>query len=537
MKYTSDFLVIGSGIAGLTFALKAANIGTVSIVTKKRETDSNTNYAQGGIASVMDQADTFESHIEDTLVAGAGLCNEEAVKCIVEYGPEAIQQLVEWGVQFTKQDKNTLSLAKEGGHSSHRIVHSKDLTGRAIETALISAVKKHPNITLFPNHFAIDFITEHHTEKEYSQENQTCFGAYVFNSKEKRVNTFISQHTLLCSGGAGQVYLHTTNPSIATGDGIAMAYRAGCKIENMEFIQFHPTALYDPHKTTETSFLISEAVRGFGGILRNHQHHAFMKTYDSREDLAPRDIVARAIDAEMKKHNIPFVWLDLTHKHTKDIISHFPNIYKTCLAHKIDITKEMIPVVPSAHYSCGGVKTDLNGKTDIHNLYACGEVASTGVHGANRLASNSLLEAVVFANRAINAIQKHTKILPDHSHIPLWDDSRTYNHEEWGIIHHDRLVIQQIMWDLVGIVRSTFRLKRALRRLNTIYIELEEYYKTSAIFPELLELRNMATTAYLIVRCALLRKESRGLHYTIDFPEKNTGSITHSIIRSSRFTK
>ena len=529
-------MIIGSGIAGLTFALQAAEHGSVFIITKKKESDSNTNYAQGGIASVIDINDSFNQHIADTITAGAGLCNKNAVDLVVKEGPKAIQRLINWGVQFTKTKEGKLSLVKEGGHSSHRIAHSDDLTGKEIERALVLAVHNHPNITIFTDHYAIDFITDHQLSGKYDSEHQQCYGAYVFDSKKKQVHLFLADTTVICSGGIGQLYLHTTNPEIATADGIAMAFRAGCEIENLEFVQFHPTSLYrsDAEKNG-ISFLISEAVRGFGGILRNHDGEAFMLRYDERGDLAPRDIVARAIDSEMKKSLKSHVWLDLTHKKSDEIKSHFPNIYKTCKSLKIDITNEFIPVVPSAHYSCGGIKTDLHGRTRLNRLYACGEVASTGLHGANRLASNSLLEAVVFSSEIYKDILIRKFTSTKNLDIPEWENDNKHHTEKWDIIAHDKKLIQQIMWDFVGIIRSRFKLKRAMRRLNMLYLEIEDYYKRSIIFPELLELRNITTSAYLVVRCSLMRKESRGLHYVDDFPILDKTIIKNSTLRSSRF--
>jgi L-aspartate oxidase len=537
MKFESDFLVIGSGIAGLSFAIEAAELGTVHVITKKNIFESNTSYAQGGIASVIKSNDSFEKHVSDTLIAGADLCNKKAVEMMVSDGPKVIEKLINWGVEFTRNEEGKLSLAKEGGHSHHRILHADDITGKEIERALIEKAFNHPNIKIFKNHIGIDFITEHNIDHNPEPDKIHCFGAYVLDSEKNEIHRFVSAHTILSSGGAGQVYLHTTNPGVATADGIAMAYRAGCEVENLEFVQFHPTSLYLSHRDEEKqSFLISEAVRGFGGILRNHKGEAFMKKYDERLELAPRDIVARAIDSEMKKNHENHVLLDLTHKSPLEIIKHFPNIYQTCLENKIDITKEAIPVVPSAHYLCGGVKTDLEGKTSIHGLFACGEVASTGIHGANRLASNSLLEAMVFANKILKNIKLNKKDIPQ-VEIPEWDDSGTFDHEEWGMIFHDKQFIRQTMWNYVGIVRSTFRLNRARRRINLILSEIEEFYKKSPVTVELIELRNIAMVAALIIRNAIARKESRGLHFTTDFPDKNEAEKIQKPLRSSRFSK
>lgn len=527
MQIRTDFLVIGSGIAGLYFAIKAAEMGTVAIITKKESAESNTNYAQGGIASVMSPDDTFESHIEDTLNAGAGLCHRDAVEAIVREGPERIKELLALGVEFTMKN-NRLDLGREGGHSKHRIVHAADLTGREVERALLAKINQHPNIQVFENHAAIDLITEHHTSKAHHQPMH-CWGAYVLDVKSNTVKAFLSSVTMLATGGAGQVYLHTTNPPIATADGVAMAYRAGAKIGNMEFIQFHPTTLYN---SGAPSFLISEAVRGFGGILRTRDGRDFMKKYDERGSLAPRDIVARAIDSELKRSGDECVFLDVTHLQANEVKSHFPYIYQHCLKFNIDITKDLIPVVPAAHYSCGGVVTDLYGATSIAGLFACGEVSMTGVHGANRLASNSLLEALVFSTRAAKFI-KQKKNDPTIPEIPEWDESGTVNADEWVLIAHDRKEIQQLMWDYVGIVRSNHRLERANRRIQLILQEVLDFYKRTVVTEELIELRNLARTAEIIIRSALLRKESRGLHYTTDYPERNDSEWLKDTIISS----
>ncbi len=532
MQMKTDFLVIGSGIAGLYFAIKAAEMGTVAIITKKEQAESNTNYAQGGIASVISADDSFDSHIADTLNAGAGLCHRDAVEVIVREGPARINELLTLGVEFTKKN-NQLDLGREGGHSKHRIVHAADLTGHEVERALLEKVNQHPNIQVFENHAAIDLITEHHlvnTGKAEHRQNTHCWGAYVLDSKSNTVKTFLSSVTMLATGGTGQVYLHTTNPLIATGDGIAMAYRAGAKVGNMEFIQFHPTTLFN---SGAPSFLISEAVRGFGGILRTRDGADFMKKYDARGSLAPRDIVARAIDSELKRSGDECVFLDVTHHKANETSSHFPNIYKRCLEFNIDITKDLIPVVPAAHYSCGGVVTDLYGSTSIVGLFACGEVSMTGVHGANRLASNSLLEALVFSTRAAAQIKEkkiYSSITPE---IPEWDESGTVNADEWVLIAHDRKEIQQIMWDYVGIVRSNHRLDRANRRIQLILQEVLDFYKRTAVTAELIELRNLARTAELIIRSALSRKESRGLHYTTDYPKPNDSEWLRDTIVNS----
>ncbi len=515
----SDVLIIGSGIAGLSAALKCAEFGTVSLITKKEDTESNTNYAQGGIASVFGADDSYDLHIEDTLRAGAGLCRREVVELIVRHGPAAIEELIRIGVQFTHQS-NRLDLGREGGHSRNRIVHARDLTGREIERALIQAIKQHPNIHVFENHIAMELITQHHTGVKVVRETAVeCYGAYAFDETALRVKRFLARATLLSTGGCGHVYRHTTNPKIATGDGIAMAYRAGARVGNLEFMQFHPTTLYHP---AAQSFLISEAVRGFGAYLVNGDGERFMERYHEQKELAPRDIVARAIDAEMKKRGDQWVYLDLRHLDRNAVIEHFPNIYNRCLDYKIDITKELIPVVPAAHYMCGGVITDTYGRTDIRRLYACGEVAMTGVHGANRLASNSLLEAVVFADRVAAHVKSFLPETRFHDPpIPPWDDTGTFSNEEWILIAHNREEIQKIMWDYVGIVRSNLRLERAERRIQLILEEIETFYKKTKVTEGLIELRNIGKLAKLIIRCAKMRKESRGLHYTTDYPERD----------------
>jgi L-aspartate oxidase len=522
MIHRFDFLVLGSGIAGLSYALKVAEVGTVAIITKKERAESNTNYAQGGVAAVMSAVDSFELHINDTLVTGCGLCHRDAVEILVREGPARLRELIQLGVEFTKQESGALDLGREGGHSTNRIVHARDLTGREIERALIAQVTAHRNITVFENHTAIELLTEHHTadKRLIGRANIHCWGAYVLNNQKLRVDTFLAPVVLLATGGLGQVYLHTTNPLIATGDGVAMAYRAGATIANMEFIQFHPTTLYN---SGSPSFLISEAVRGHGGILKTIDGREFMQKYDARKSLAPRDIVAYAIDTELKRRGEDYVWLDLRHLPAEDVISHFPHIYNTCLSrYRIDITKEPIPVVPAAHYACGGVVTDTEGRTSIHGLYASGEVSMTGVHGANRLASNSLLEGLVFSDRAAtSAVQFFREGSPAIPAIREWDDSGTFNSEEWVLIAHNKKEIQQIMWDYVGIVRSNLRLERALRRMDLIKNEVETFYKKTKVTEGLIELRNLAQCAMLIIQCAMKRRESRGLHVTTDYPERN----------------
>lgn len=525
MTTKTDFLVIGSGIAGLSFALKAANHGTVAIITKKEQAESNTNYAQGGVAAVFSKDDSFALHVEDTKKAGAGLCHDNVVELLVSNGPERVRELIDWGVEFSRQNfpkSNEFDLGREGGHSRNRIVHAKDLTGKIVEQSLLEAIKQNTNIQIFEQHLAIDLITEHHLEQKKINNNKPlhCWGSYVLNESSGMISQFLARSTVLATGGCGQVYLHTTNPQIATGDGVAMAYRAGAKIANLEFMQFHPTTLYHPKAD---SFLISEAVRGFGAKLKTQDGTPFMDKYHAMAELAPRDIVARAIDAELKKRGEEFVYLDITHKPESEIKSRFPNIYENCLKFNIDITSQPIPVVPAAHYMCGGVVTDIHGRTNIKNLYACGEVACTGVHGANRLASNSLLEAVVFAHQVYLAALHNVglKVHEDYPPIPVWNDEGTFNQEEWILISHDREEVQSLMWDYVGIVRSDLRLKRALRRINLISREIENFYKKTKITAGLIELRNLVQVARLIINCALYRKESRGLHYTTDYPDRD----------------
>ncbi|MCF7804917.1 MAG: L-aspartate oxidase [Candidatus Marinimicrobia bacterium] len=526
----SDFLVIGSGIAGLSFALKAAEIGSVTIVTKKEHKESNTNYAQGGIAAVWDSTDSYEQHVQDTLTAGAGLCDEEAVRTMVKEGPDRVRELIDWGVRFSKDGANDYALSREGGHSQSRILYYKDITGWEIERALVEATQNHPNITLLENHMAVDLITEHHTRHIADVDDLHCFGAYVLKISTGEVIPYGASNTMLCSGGAARAYLHSTNPDIATGDGIAMGYRAGAILANLEFVQFHPTLFYNPGNS---SFLISEAVRGYGGKLLTGSGDRFMPKYDERAELAPRDIVARAIDTEMKKSGDSYVLLDITHKDAEDLKSRFPNIYQHCLEYKYDLTKEPIPVVPAAHYVCGGIDVDLNARTNINGLYTIGEVACTGVHGANRLASNSLLEAVVFSDRAIRWIASNRDewVTVPRGDIPEWDDRGTKNAEEWVLISHDRQELQELMWDYVGIIRSNVRLKRAFRRVLVINEEVEDFYRRTKVTSELLELRNLAAVSYLMIRSALEREESRGLHYTTDYPETKEAEKHDTVIQ------
>lgn len=522
MEYTTDFLVLGSGIAGLSFAIKAADIGSVAIVTKKDKSDSNTNLAQGGIAAVFDKNDRFEFHINDTLVCGAGLCKEDVVRFVVMDGPERIRELMQWGVEFTKaKNANTspYDLGREGGHSMRRVLHARDLTGQEIERALHEKASLKRNIKIFENHVGIDLIMESAILGKKKGSRDKCLGAYIFDTNRQEIHTFKAKFIILSTGGTGKVYLITTNPDIATGDGIAMAYRAGALIANMEFIQFHPTCLYHPEAK---SFLISEAVRGEGGILRLKNGATFMEKYHSMRSLAPRDIVAKAIDTELKKSGDEYVLLDITHKDRDFLINRFPNIYDKCLEFGIDITKEPIPVVPAAHYMCGGVAVDHFGETNIERLFACGEVSCTGLHGANRLASNSLLEAVIFAHRSFLKIsESFHETKDDPITIPAWDPRGATESDESIVVSHNWDEIRRFMWNYVGIVRSNKRLERAYRRIGLISREIDEYYRNFIITRDLIELRNIATAAKLIIQCALMRKESRGLHYNIDYPEKD----------------
>ncbi|HMT10049.1 MAG TPA: L-aspartate oxidase [Ignavibacteria bacterium] len=533
MSLQTDILVIGSGIAGLSFALKAAKYSHVTIVTKKDQAESNTNYAQGGIATVISPDDSYELHIKDTLECGAGLCHIDAVEQIVKNGPHLINELIELGVKFSKEE-GKLDLGREGGHSRKRIVHAKDLTGREIERALLHNVNTNSNITVLEHHTAIDLITEHNLKSKKKPEEINCYGAYAFDELNNQVLTIISKLTVICTGGIGQIYLHTTNPAIATGDGIAIGFRSGCKLGNMEFVQFHPTSLYENRisPSDEQAFLISEALRGAGAVLKTRDGNEFMHKYDSRGSLAPRDIVARAIDNEMKKRGDDYVYLDITSLGESNIKNKFPYIYKRCLSIGIDMAKDMIPVVPAAHYMCGGIASDLNGRTSLAGLFVLGEASMTGVHGANRLASNSLLEALVFADKAAKVCEEEIKndMHKCPGEIPEWDESGTENAEEWVLIAQNRNEIKQIMSNYVGIVRSNLRLHRALRRIKLIRSELETFYKKTKITRELLELRNMALISYLIISSALKRRESRGLHYSTDYPELSKKYLKDTII-------
>ena len=514
-----DVLVVGSGIAGLSFALKAANNGhKVAILTKKDRAESNTNYAQGGIAAVTSRTDDFSSHVRDTLECGDGLCDESVVRAIVQDAPPRIQELAEMGVKFTTDAQGGYELGREGGHSQRRILHVKDVTGRAIEEALLHATATSPNITVLEHFFAIDLVTRAKLRRAKPDGPDQVLGLYALDVHAGKVRTFRAPAVMLATGGVGQVYQFTTNPDIATGDGIAMAYRAGVPIADMEFIQFHPTALY----TRENErFLISEAVRGEGAILRNAAGDAFMPRYDARADLAPRDIVARAIDAEMKRSGARHVWLDLTHFAPGKAKAHFPNIVATCARHGIDVENAMIPVVPAAHYLCGGVRTNLRAETALPGLYACGEVACTGLHGANRLASNSLLEAVVLAHRGAEAVHDYLATARRAgSTVPDWVDGSAQDPDERVVLTHNSAELKQAMWDYVGIVRTTKRLQRARTRLEVLAREIDDYYWNFKVEPRLLELRNLVVVAGIIVECALQRHESRGLHYILDYPAK-----------------
>ncbi|HUR65090.1 MAG TPA: L-aspartate oxidase [Chitinophagaceae bacterium] len=554
----TDFLVIGSGIAGLTYALKVAEHfpdKKILVMTKAAADETNTKYAQGGIAVVNDlENDSFEKHIDDTLIAGDGLCNEKVVEIVVKEGPDRVQELIDRGARFDKEKDGDYKRGKEGGHSEFRILHHKDVTGKEMERALLESVQKQKNIEFIKHYFVIDIITQHHLGYLVNKATPDveCYGVYVLNLETNKIEKIIARTTLLATGGNGQVYRSTTNPSIATGDGVAMVYRAKGRVENMEFIQFHPTALYEPGVRGQ-AFLITEAVRGDGGILRNKDGDAFMEKYDARKDLAPRDIVARAIDSEMKRTGTEHVWLDCRHFSKEKFIEHFPNIYEKCLSIGIDITKNMIPVSPAAHYSCGGIKTDEWGRSSIRNLYACGECASTGLHGANRLASNSLLEAMVFAHRCYldsttsqdssdggtvtSDISKMSFWFKDPTTasleglgdvIPDWNAKGTSEPKEMILITQSLKELQQVMSDYVGIVRNDVRLQRAMRRLDLLWEETEQLYQTSTLSPQLLELRNMITVGYLIVKGAGFRKESRGLHYNTDYPRKS--DLTQNIV-------
>ena len=545
MEIRTDFLIIGSGIAGLSFALKVVPFGTVALVTKKEVMDSSTNLAQGGIASVFGQNDSFDLHIKDTLVAGDGLCNKDVVALVVKDGPTRIHELIEWGVQFNLSQADAtkgsniiraFDLGREGGHSHNRIVHAHDMTGQEVERALIERIRSHDQITLFEDHIAIDLITYSTRMKRgliTTTHEDFCCGAYVLDRKNNQVKTFAAKATLLATGGAGKVYLYTSNPDIATGDGIAMAYRAGATIANLEFVQFHPTCLYHPEAK---NFLISEAVRGEGANLIDARGNPFMQNYDSQKELACRDIVARAIDTELKKSGDDCVYLDIRHRDSDFIRQRFPNLYAKCLSYGIDMTTDPVPIVPAAHYMCGGVVTDMSGRTDIHRLYAIGETACSGLHGANRLASNSLLEALVYADRAARQTIKEVQSIAE-DEVPAlaaWDEVGTSDSDEMIMVSHSWDEIRRFMWNYVGIVRSDKRLERAARRIEIIQREIRDYYWNFKVVPDLIELRNIAMVAELIIKCALHRKESRGLHYNILYPQRDDQRwLKDTVIRRS----
>ena len=512
-------MVIGSGIAGMSFALKVANKGKVALVSKTNLEEANTYFAQGGIASVTNLiVDNFEKHIEDTMIAGDQLSERSAVEKVVRNAPAQIEELISWGVDFDKDESGNFDLHREGGHSEFRILHHKDNTGAEIQDSLIRAIKKHPNIDIFENHFTVEILTQHHLGITVTRQTPDieCYGAYVMELSSGRIDTFLSKVTLMATGGVGAVYQTTTNPLVATGDGIAMVYRAKGTVKDMEFVQFHPTALYNPGD--RPSFLITEAMRGYGGVLRTKEGDEFMHKYDSRLSLAPRDIVARAIDNEMKTRGDDHVFLDVTHKDAEETKKHFPNIYKKCLSMGIDITKEYIPVAPAAHYLCGGILVDTNAHSSINRLYAVGECSCTGLHGGNRLASNSLIEAVVYADAAAKHSVAIIKNLNYQENIPSWNDEGVTSTEEMVLITQSIKEVGQIMNSYVGIVRSDLRLKRAWDRLDIIYEETESLFKRSTASKDICELRNMVNTGYLIMRQAIERKESRGLHYTLDYP-------------------
>ena len=531
MMQSYDFLVLGSGSAGLSFALRVSQKGTVALVTKKERTDSNTNWAQGGIAGVMGPDDNTELHVQDTLIAGAGLCNEEAVRVLVTEGPERIRELIEFGARFNRDPDGALSLGREGGHSRRRIIHTADLTGKEVEHTLVEAVRRHPDITVLEHHYAVDLIIG----RRDPSGRPYCCGAYVLDEAAGDVQAFVAKATLLATGGAGQVYQFTTNPAIATGDGVAMAWRVGAEIADMEFIQFHPTSLFHPDAK---SFLISEAVRGEGGILRRKDGTAFMPEYDSRKDLAPRDIVARAIDSEIKKTGDECVYLDVTHLAPEEIKSHFPTIYARCLSFGIDITTDWIPVVPAAHYSCGGVHTDLRGRTTIDRLYACGEVASTGVHGANRLASNSLLEALVFGQRAADDAGDNADGWAACQAVADYPGAArrigVHDHEQVARLRHR---LQTVMQKYVGIVRTDSRLQKAAAAVAALNSEAQAIFDDCVLSDDVLELRNMIEVATLIIVCAQRRRESRGLHYNTDYPEARESERHDTILKNADSTR
>ena len=508
-----DVLIIGSGLAGLTVALKVASEKKVCLVSKRKINDNSSSWAQGGIAAVLNNDDSIEAHIQDTLIAGAGLCDQEVTRQVASHARETVEWLIAQGVPFTREDDGSgYHLTREGGHSHRRIIHAADATGNAVQKTLAEQVLSNPNITVLGDHIAVDLITSRKVGIGSPEDNAECLGAYVLDNKSGKVITIGAQNTVLATGGAGKVYLYTTNPDVSTGDGVAMAWRAGCRVANMEFVQFHPTCLFHPKAK---SFLITEAVRGEGGILKLPNGSSFMHHYDERGELAPRDVVARAIDFEMKKRGLDCVFLDISHKPADFIISHFPTIYRRCMELGIDITKEPIPVVPAAHYNCGGIMTDHTGRTDLASLYAIGETACTGLHGANRLASNSLLECMVFGQAAANSILSEP-IKPTVA-LPYWDESRVTDADEEVIITHNWNELRRFMWNYVGIVRTNKRLTRAMHRINLLHDEVNEFYSNFRVSNNLIELRNLLQVAELIVRSAMERHESRGLHYSKDY--------------------
>ena len=536
-----DVLIIGSGLAGLSLALRVADHKKVCLVSKRKMNDAASDWAQGGIAAVQNNEDSIEAHIQDTLIAGAGLCDEAVTQMVAEQGKASVDWLIAQGVNFTREaDNSGYHLTREGGHSQRRIIHAADATGHAVQMTLSEKIKSHPNITLLEDHIAVDLITtsklknikpENNTDNPFPADDNRCLGAYVLNSKTGKVTTVAAQNTVLATGGAGKVYLYTTNPDVSTGDGIAMAWRAGCRVANMEFVQFHPTCLFHPHAK---SFLISEAVRGEGGVLTLPDGSRFMHEHDPRAELAPRDVVARAIDFEMKKRGIDCVYLDISHKPQAFITAHFPNIYKRCLEFGIDICKMPIPIVPAAHYTCGGVMTDAQGRTDIQHLYAIGETACTGLHGANRLASNSLLECLVFGQAAAQDILQQPKIKTPL--LPYWDESRVTDADEEVLITHTWDELRRFMWNYVGIVRTDKRLSRALHRIHMLRDEVHEFYSNFKISHDLIELRNLLQVAELIVKSAIDRKESRGLHYSKDHPNLDAEAIPTVLVPSNYYS-
>lgn len=534
MRKKIDFLVIGSGIAGLSYALKVAEKGSVLIVTKSKSDETATKYAQGGIAAVMYTPDSYEKHIEDTMNAGDYLSDPEIVRMTITESTARIKELIEWGTQFDKNPAGDYELGREGGHSEHRVLHHKDSTGLEIERALLEKAQNHPNIEIWENHFTIDIITQHHLgirvrrkrkdiHVDLNKDNQTtdveCYGAYVYNPLKDQIHTVLAKITMVATGGLGNLYASTTNPEIATGDGIAMVYRAKGDVESMEFVQFHPTSLFNPGE--KPAFLITEALRGFGGILRDSNGLAFMENYDKRASLAPRDIVARAIDNELKHSGEEHVFLDCTHLSKESLMNSFPKVYAKCLDLGMDISRDQIPVVPSAHYSCGGIKVDKNGSSSIKNLYASGECAATGLHGANRLASNSLLESVVFSHKAAVKSKLEVDMIPYCQGIPDWNDEGVIDNEEMVLITQSTKELQSMMSNYVGIVRSNVRLQRALDRLEIIYRETESLFERSRLSIEICELRNLINVGYLVIKMAQKREESIGLHYSIDYSRKN----------------